>query len=128
MSKEQLMNPRDGEGVEAMAERTQGPQGGPRDYLANERTFLAWIRTGASLASIGIAVAKFGAEVGVGGFGAGLGALGCLTLIVGMVQFYRTRRQLATGEFASSVTGYMIVAVGILVLGGAFTINVLFAP
>jgi inner membrane protein YidH len=112
---------------EPLSEQSQGPKGGPRDYLANERTFLAWIRTGASLVSIGIAVAKFGASVGVWGFGAGLGALGCLTLIVGMVQFYRTRRQLATGEFASSVTGYMIVAVGILVLAGAFMINVLVA-
>jgi hypothetical protein len=31
-----------------MTERSQGPQVDPREYMANERTFLAWIRTGVS--------------------------------------------------------------------------------
>ena len=40
-----------------MAER---PTGSPSDYLAAERTFLAWIRTGLALMGFGFVVARFG--------------------------------------------------------------------
>jgi uncharacterized membrane protein YidH (DUF202 family) len=50
-----------------MTERSQGPQGDPREYMANERTFLAWIKSGASLVSIGLAVTQFEAALGFGG-------------------------------------------------------------
>jgi|SRR5271165_1696288 len=32
----------------------------PRDYLAAERTFLAWLRTGLALMGLGFVVARFG--------------------------------------------------------------------
>jgi putative membrane protein len=34
--------------------------GSPSDYLAAERTFLAWIRTGPALMGFGFVVARFG--------------------------------------------------------------------
>ena len=40
-----------------MTERTTGS---PSDYLAAERTFLAWIRTGLALMGFGFVVARFG--------------------------------------------------------------------
>lgn len=40
-----------------MADR---PASGPSDYLAAERTFLAWIRTGLALMGFGFVVARFG--------------------------------------------------------------------
>jgi uncharacterized protein (DUF302 family)/uncharacterized membrane protein YidH (DUF202 family) len=40
-----------------MADR---PVSGPSDYLAAERTFLAWIRTGLALMGFGFVVARFG--------------------------------------------------------------------
>jgi inner membrane protein YidH len=36
------------------------PLGSPSDYLAAERTFLAWIRTGLALMGFGFVVARFG--------------------------------------------------------------------
>ena len=36
------------------------PSSGPSDYLAAERTFLAWIRTGLALMGFGFVVARFG--------------------------------------------------------------------
>jgi putative membrane protein len=92
-----------------MTERGHGAQGDPREHLANERTFLAWIGSEASLVSFGLAATQFEAAFDVGGFGIALLALGCLTLVVGMLQFFRTRRQLATGEFNPSVAGYVTV-------------------
>ena len=45
-----------------MSEETKnrGPASGPSDYLAAERTFLAWIRTGVALMGFGFVVARFG--------------------------------------------------------------------
>ncbi len=36
------------------------PSASPRDYLANERTLLAWVRTGVALIGLGFVVARFG--------------------------------------------------------------------
>src|SRR5579862_1977294 len=38
----------------------EGVVSGPSDYLAAERTFLAWIRTGLALMGFGFVVARFG--------------------------------------------------------------------
>jgi putative membrane protein len=39
---------------------TDGKHSSPSDYLAAERTFLAWIRTGLALMGFGFVVARFG--------------------------------------------------------------------
>ena len=102
-----------------------------REHLANERTLLAWVRTGVGLISVGFVVERAGAfATAVSGgesaaqastaFGLALVALGCLALVVGAVQFFRTRRMILAGVFASTATPYMIVVAGSLLLAAAF--------
>jgi putative membrane protein len=102
-----------------------------REHLANERTLLAWVRTGVGLISVGFVVERAGAfATAVSGgesaaqastaFGLALVALGCLALVVGAVQFFRTRRMILAGIFASTATPYMIVVAGSLLLAAAF--------
>jgi putative membrane protein len=43
-----------------MADAPKGGKFGPSDFLAAERTFLAWIRTGVALMGFGFVVARFG--------------------------------------------------------------------
>ena len=43
-----------------MGRMADKPAGGPADYMAAERTFLAWIRTGIALMGFGFVVARFG--------------------------------------------------------------------
>jgi hypothetical protein len=52
--------------------------------------------------------------------------LGALTLVLGTGQFLRNRRSIETGNFESSVTGYLIIVAGSLAFAGAFAIYVLF--
>lgn len=109
-----------------------------REHLANERTLLSWVRTGVGLISIGLVVERAGAlvdaaPVRVGStsaselFGLALALLGVLTLVIGTVQFLRTRRRISAGEFVPSSTAYLIIVAGSLAFAGAFIVYVLFA-
>ena len=107
-----------------------------REHLANERTLLSWVRTGVTLISIGLVVERAGAlvagsSVKVGSlsasalFGISLAALGCLTLILGTVQFLRNRRSISEGSFVPAAAAYVAVVVGGLAFAGAFILYVL---
>ncbi len=104
-----------------------------REHLANERTLLSWVRTGVGLISVGFVVERAGALAsGTSGgqstavasevFGVALVVLGCLTLVVGAVQFFRTRRMISDGVFSAGSTPYMIVVAGSLVLAASFIV------
>ena len=94
--------------------------------MANRRTLLAWVRTGVSLIGFGLVIERFAAETNPTGvsvvFGVALAALGCIALVVGMLDFIRTKRNIAEENLttAASVGGYVVVAGASLVLAGAF--------
>lgn len=107
-----------------------------REHLVNERTLLAWVRTGVGLISIGFVIERAGALTAgnlVGReaaqtselFGLALVVLGCLTLIVGAVQFFRNRWMIMAGVFDAMSATYMIVVAGSLLLAGAFIVYTL---
>jgi putative membrane protein len=72
------------------------------DVLANERTFLAWIRTSLGLIAGGVALDQFvAAEKGavtVGVIAFVVIALGAVVAVVGMIEWQRTNRAMATGN------------------------------
>jgi putative membrane protein len=109
-----------------------------REHLANERTLLSWVRTGVGLISIGLVVERAGALVDAAPvkvastsaselFGLALALLGVLTLVIGTVQFLRTRQRISSGEFVPSAAAYLIIVAGSLAFAGAFIVYVLFA-
>ena len=112
------------------SEEGSGGTGGTeaREHLANERTLLAWIRTGVSLISFGLVVERIGAQIGSAGisaaFGVALAVLGFLALVMGTVQFLRSRREISAGTFVPAAAAYMVVVAGSLALAGAFIIYV----
>ena len=110
-----------------------------RDYLAEERTFLAWIRTGISLMGFGFVVARFGIfgnmpyfpqqlpgqahELSVW-FGAALITIGAIVNLFSARRFMRLAGELNRDRFAhrSLAKQGVIVACFLALLGIAMTI------
>jgi putative membrane protein len=107
-----------------------------RDYLAEERTFLAWIRTGLTLMGFGFVVARFGLflemmQITRGGsaaqphgfspwFGIALIAVGVAVNLLSIRRHLRLVGQLKRGQFASHRFSQMAVMLALfLALVGA---------
>jgi uncharacterized protein (DUF302 family)/uncharacterized membrane protein YidH (DUF202 family) len=114
--------------------------GGLSDYLAVERTFLAWIRTGLALMGFGFVVARFGLflqalrigqpnlalrSVGVSPwFGTALISIGVIVLVVSTWRHIRQIRDLKTGEPSNAEPSALAVAVAVMLaaVGAAMAI------
>ena len=98
------------------------------DYLANERTLLAWIRKGIGIMAFGFVVVKFSlfvrqinSALGVGrtkphqGYSEPIGiflvGMGALSLLLSLLRYRKTKRQLELGVYQSdSYILYLIVS------------------
>ncbi|HUA17734.1 MAG TPA: DUF302 domain-containing protein [Bryobacteraceae bacterium] len=110
-----------------MADR---PPSGPADYLAAERTFLAWIRTGLALMGFGFVVARFGLflralEIGqpslrlpVAGispwFGTALIGVGIVVNVSSTWSYIRLVRELQRGMATFAHRSALAIAVAVL--------------
>jgi uncharacterized protein (DUF302 family)/uncharacterized membrane protein YidH (DUF202 family) len=119
-----------------MAERPASPS----DYLAAERTFLAWIRTGLALMGFGFVVARFGLflqalQAGASGFqarsyglsfwfGTGLIVVGVVVNLISARNHVHLVRQLNRGESGYTRPSSLAIAVAVIlaVLGLAMAI------
>jgi uncharacterized protein (DUF302 family)/uncharacterized membrane protein YidH (DUF202 family) len=119
------------------------PKAGLADYLAAERTFLAWIRTGLALMGFGFVVARFGlflqqmraieqARLGEKyglslWFGTALIAVGVIVNLFGGWRHARLVRQLDLGEAARPYPLAQIVTIAwfLALVGVAMTIYLL---
>ncbi len=108
----------------------------PTDYLANERTFLAYVRTALSVMAFGFVISRFGLFlrvlssgrevasapiVGSEWLGLAFGLFGCLLAVIGVIRFVATSRDLARNEFHSSarintIVGWATVVLGLVVV------------
>jgi uncharacterized protein (DUF302 family)/uncharacterized membrane protein YidH (DUF202 family) len=116
---------------------------GPADYLAAERTFLAWIRTGLALMGFGFVVARFGLylealRVGQANiqlrsfgpsfwFGTALILLGVTVNVVSLRSHIRIVQELKRGESAFARTSSLAISVAAIlaILGLAMAIYVI---
>lgn len=117
------------------------PRGALSDYLAAERTFLAWIRTGLALMGFGFVVARFGlflqqlqifrqaaAPVSTTGvslwFGTALIALGVVVNLRSAWQYMQLVRQLDRGEAGrcSPLSQNVAIALVLALMGLAMAI------
>lgn len=102
------------------------------EHLANERTLLAWIRTAVGIMAFGFVVVKFSLfikqlalvmgkpyAIRSQGYSGPVGILlvifGAVALVVGMVRYQRTHRQLLSGGFEQRSTLLYVFAAGMLV-------------
>lgn len=91
----------------------------PRDHLANERTFLAWIRTSVGVMAFGFVVVKFSLFIkqislmlgkeniipskGYSGIvGIALVAAGTFTAVLSYIRYKQTEKQLNRGDYKHS--------------------------
>lgn len=115
-----------------------------REYLANERTLLAWVRTGINAIGAGILLYTVAGTIGaLGGvfFGAmkmpnldGLALFGIVLTVFGVfveliagARFFQYRKSIRRGYFTSSAPVYILLAFGLTFLGVAFIVYALVA-
>ena len=102
-----------------------------REHLANERTTLSWVRTGINLIGVGILLgilSRATEGIPVPGtredefllLGLGLTALGILIEAGALLRFVRYEAELERGGSISSARLYLIVSLGLVLLGVAF--------
>jgi len=101
----------------------------PSDYLAAERTFLAWIRTGLALIGLGFVVARFGLFLQTLSihladstyrayglslwFGTGLIILGVIVIVGSLWNFFRLIERLKQGNYGFHRPPRLAIAVTI---------------
>ena len=109
--------------------------GGPSDYLAAERTFLAWIRTGLGLMGVGFAVSRFGLflrELSASHLpaqttglslwsGVMLVALGVVVTLSAVLRHFQLVRELRSGTWRAGRVSTDAVILGLLLAAGGLT-------
>lgn len=114
------------------------------DYLANERTFLAWIRTCISIIGLGFVVARFGVwlrELSVSvnptvrvpttglslPIGIAMMTLGSVLAVISAWHYHVTVRAIERGEVGANRTLVVMVAVAVALLGASMIAYLLYA-
>ncbi len=115
------------------------------EYLANERTFLAWIRTSIAVVSLGFVVARFSLwldelAVRTGSqtqpkstgtslhIGLGMMAFGAVLAGLAVRRYHTTNRAIREGRVGADSTLVALVAAAVILLAGAMIVYMLLSP
>ncbi|MFY9311574.1 MAG: DUF202 domain-containing protein [Bacteroidia bacterium] len=113
-------------------DQEERPVPDPRDYLSNERTYLAWVRTSIGIMVFGFVVVKFTLFVKelsimlqkplpnhdyVSVLGISLVALGVLVVLISFLQYKKIGSQLGNSNFQPSASLSTILTISILLIG-----------
>src|ERR1700720_3322742 len=113
----------------------------PRDHLANERTFLAWLRTGAAGVIFGFAIGRFsiamhefmkaeGHPQGAARISVWFGLVAIVTGVVlvfaGLKRYRRTRAQLEAGKFEPAGLFIDLAAIFTVAFGFALAVYLVY--
>jgi putative membrane protein len=99
----------------------------PTDYLALERTFLAWIRTAISIIAFGLILEKFNVLIKVMDIGHSLPdlsrhmgtfiiAIGLIVLVLAITHFFTGVKKLRKNAYHSNITLYITITFFVAVL------------
>jgi putative membrane protein len=114
-------------GGEAKSAEDKGKVG---DYLANERTYLAWLRTSVSIMSFGIVIAKLPRDFGrataetarraisATNVGVAMTAVSILMAVLAVFRYWEISQRLREGTFARADRLVYLTAGAFLLLGG----------
>lgn len=113
----------------------------PTDYLANERTFLAYVRTSLSVMAFGFVISRFGLMLRAFPGGEGLAKatgpfnsehlglafaiFGCLLAIFGLWRYLATAQDLLRERFQTARAGNVVVGLATSILGIAVVLSLL---
>jgi putative membrane protein len=113
----------------------------PTDFLANERTFLAYVRTSLSVMAFGFVISRFGLFLRLfpasAGFirttsplnsehlGLAFAIFGCLLAIFGLWRYLSTTQDLLGERFQTARTGNVVVGLATSILGVAVVLSLL---
>ena len=103
--------------------------GAPRDHLANERTYLAWLRSGVALLGLGFVVARVRIELGelsanpspegwlsASTIGLAFAVLGLLTILFATWRYYAVREMIERQRFVPLGAGILMLSLGALLI------------
>lgn len=118
--------------AEKKAEKAVPPQHLATEYLANERTFLAWIRTSIAVISLGFVISKFGlwlaelaltsaqfARIRTGAsipVGIGMVLFGGLLAVLAAWRYHVVNRQIERGEVKADRGLIVLITLLVIVL------------
>ena len=102
-----------------MWRKQENVDGGARNSLANERTFLAWFRTAVTLITLGAAVLRFHLVKRSEATGFILLSMGVVIMYLGLIFYLRVQRSLHKMQFEPNKIGVALLVAATFAVGAA---------
>jgi uncharacterized membrane protein YidH (DUF202 family) len=127
--------------------KPSGKTGNPRDHMANERTFLAWIRTSIGIMAFGFVVEKFAffikhisaffgksiahepttSSIGYSSiFGIALVAFGALMGVLAFIRYKKVEREIDEDTYRPSLLLDILITLLVIGMGAFFVVYMIY--